>query len=489
MNFQRNIISSFIAAVSLFTLTVSAQNQEQVTIKIDANVNGKSIVIDTTIDNMNDFDIHQYLQDLGLGDEIAELNININDGPPAPPPPFEMDIDDSSFEEMKMQMQHFECPPIPEMPPMPGTANMMFFNGNKSFLGVVSEKTKGGVIITEVVENSAAKEAGLLMGDVITKINEMTVESTNNLVEIIGDFEPGTAINVTYIRDGKTQTANATLKENTNYFESAEWEEYGKQWEDWGKEFEMQWNDSTMGMATEKAFLGVHLGEADNGVLIEGTEAGSAAEEAGLMKGDIITALDGISVNNYNAILEIIEAKNPGDNIEITYLRNGKKNTVSTNLKSRKSEIFMWKGDEDSMHPFPMHPAPPCGVHTYTYCMGDSTGKNVNMQIKVIKQSMKEADEKIADDAKNPEILDPETIQFYPNPNNGTFTLKFNLKQNGDTQITIKDIQGATVYNEDLKGFEGSYEKVISLGNNAKGNYLINVTQNGFSATKQIVVQ
>ncbi|MBK6729938.1 MAG: T9SS type A sorting domain-containing protein [Bacteroidetes bacterium] len=89
----------------------------------------------------------------------------------------------------------------------------------------------------------------------------------------------------------------------------------------------------------------------------------------------------------------------------------------------------------------------------------------------------------------NPEILDPETIQFYPNPNNGTFTLKFNLKQNGDTQITIKDIQGATVYNEDLKGFEGSYEKVISLGNNAKGNYLINVTQNGFSATKQIVVQ
>lgn len=481
---------SIIALIGTAAFTNISFAQDQIKIKIDANVNGESIQIDTTVDYMSDFDLNRFLGDLGLNDEIGELHINIQDDPFAPSEDaFYFEFDDSAMQNMMLEMQKMQIPPIPEVPPMPGTANMMFFNGNKSFLGVVTEKTKGGVVITEVVENSAAKAAGLKEGDVITKINEMTVESTNNLVEIIGEFDPGSAITVTYIRDGKTQTANATLKENENYFESNEWEEYGKQWEEWGKEFEMQWKDFGMEAGEERAFLGVYLGEPENGgVLIEGTEEGSAAEEAGLKEGDIITKLDGKAIATYEDIVKIIQAKNPGDPIEVTYKRDNKENKVKATLKGKKSEMFMWKGEDSAMNYNAMPPGAPCNIHTYAYCLGDGAGKNVKMQVHVISKDEVEQDAKTAME-NAPEILDPATIQFFPNPNNGTFTLKFNLKENGDTRITIKDIQGATVYDEELKGFEGSYEKVITLGNNAKGNYLINITQNGFSATKQIVVQ
>ncbi len=485
MKMQPRIKAAVMMMAFVPCLAASAQNREQVKIKIDANVNGNSIAIDTTIDAMSDFDLHRFLSDIGLADEIGELNININDG--TLPPHKYFDFDDSTLEEMKMQMQHFEVPPIPELPPLPGTANMMFFKGNTAFLGVVTEKVKGGVRITEVVENSAAAEAGLSVGDVITKIDAMTVESTNNLVEIIGEFDPGTEIEVTFLRNGETQSTKTVLKENKNYFESDEWEEYGKQWEDWGREFEMRWNDSTLDNIRETAFLGVYLGDADGGVFIKDVEQGSAAEEAGLQHGDIITALDGVATGSYNDIVGIIHAKKPGDTIEITYLRNGREYRVNAVLKSKKSEIFMWDNDAGFLQPLP--PPYQGQIHTYAYCMGDSSGKQVNMQIRVIKSDSTATVEKNTGDAQPPEIIDPGAIQFYPNPNDGSFTLSFYLQQNGDTYISIQDMQGATVYMEELKGFEGSYEKVITLGDQAKGNYLINVTQNGFSATKQIVIQ
>lgn len=469
-----------------FSMTTLAQSDKQIRIKIDADVNGENILIDTTMDYISDFNLEQFLNDLGLEDEIGELNIRIDDSATAPD--FEFKMQEDALNNMMLELERIQIPAIPDVPPMPGTANMMFYNGNKAFLGVVTEKAKGGVIINEVVENSAAKEAGLKEGDIITKVNEMTVESTNNLVEILSEFEAGDVIVITYISNGQTNTVNATLKSNDNYFESKEWEEYGKQWEDWGKEFEMQWKDFEMEGAEERAFLGVYLGEAENGVLVEGTEEGSGAENAGLQQGDVITAIDGNVVIEYKQIVELILAKKPGDKISITYTRSGKQSKTEATLGSKKTGVYMWKGDEKGMHTMPMPPGAPGNVHTYAYCLGDGEESDVNMQIRIIKKSETES-AKNANITENTLSVDPETIQFYPNPSNGTFNLKFKLAENGDTRITIRDINGATVYEEEIKGFEGTYDKIITLDSAAKGNYLINITQNGYSATKQIVIQ
>lgn len=127
MKMQPRIKAAVMMMAFVPCLAASAQNREQVKIKIDANVNGNSIAIDTTIDAMSDFDLHRFLSDIGLADEIGELNININDG--TLPPHKYFDFDDSTLEEMKMQMQHFRSPADSGTPAAAGYCQYDVFQG------------------------------------------------------------------------------------------------------------------------------------------------------------------------------------------------------------------------------------------------------------------------------------------------------------------------------------------------------------------------
>ena len=69
-----------------------------------------------------------------------------------------------------------------------------------------------GVIIDRVNDGGAADDAGLESGDVIVKINGVEIKNVSNLQEQVAINRPGDKVFVTYIRDGKTKTTNATLK-------------------------------------------------------------------------------------------------------------------------------------------------------------------------------------------------------------------------------------------------------------------------------------
>lgn len=107
-----------------------------------------------------------------------------------------------------------------------------------------------------------------------------------------------------------------------------------------------------------KAFLGVILRNADmidkKGKTISGAEItevvdGTAAELCGLMVGDIITELNGETIANSDNIITIIQKKNPGDEIKITYLRDGKKKSVKAILGERKDSPFGIREEEIEM--------------------------------------------------------------------------------------------------------------------------------------------
>ena len=69
-----------------------------------------------------------------------------------------------------------------------------------------------GVLIDRVNAGGAADDAGLESGDVIVEINGMEIKNISNLQEQVAINRPGDKILVTFIRDGKTKTVNATLK-------------------------------------------------------------------------------------------------------------------------------------------------------------------------------------------------------------------------------------------------------------------------------------
>ena len=69
-----------------------------------------------------------------------------------------------------------------------------------------------GVLISKVLENSAAELAGIKDLDVILEINGIKVNSTSELHELIIQFDPGDEINCTIQREEKIETVRLSLK-------------------------------------------------------------------------------------------------------------------------------------------------------------------------------------------------------------------------------------------------------------------------------------
>ena len=69
----------------------------------------------------------------------------------------------------------------------------------------------------------------------------------------------------------------------------------------------------------------------------------SAAEDAGLKKGDVITQIDGQKVTQFGELTGIIAQKRPGDKIKVTYLRDKKKKEVELTLKNEQGNTKVVK--------------------------------------------------------------------------------------------------------------------------------------------------
>ena len=70
----------------------------------------------------------------------------------------------------------------------------------------------------------------------------------------------------------------------------------------------------------------------DGGVVVTSITNGSGADKAGLKKGDIITKLNGNKVKNSAYLKYDLFQLEPNDQIEITYIRDGKEHTAKVTL-------------------------------------------------------------------------------------------------------------------------------------------------------------
>ena len=69
-----------------------------------------------------------------------------------------------------------------------------------------------GVYLTGVVEDGAAKAAGLAEKDVIIAINGQPVETTADLQEKVNRYRPGDKLDVTYLRKGRQDNKTVVLR-------------------------------------------------------------------------------------------------------------------------------------------------------------------------------------------------------------------------------------------------------------------------------------
>ena len=99
-----------------------------------------------------------------------------------------------------------------------------------------------------------------------------------------------------------------------------------------------QLRDQASGDAREEGFLGVSLEpRSDGGVgsIISTVQPGSPAQEAGIVVGDIVLAVDGEPVNGQAGLVAAIRDRSPGDSISIELVRDGERLTVTATLVAR----------------------------------------------------------------------------------------------------------------------------------------------------------
>jgi serine protease Do len=107
-------------------------------------------------------------------------------------------------------------------------------------------------------------------------------------------------------------------------------------------------NDLKQYGEVQRAFMGVGIRDVDQdlikdqnlkldavkGIYLTTVNSGGAASEAGLKPKDVITKFNGVNVGTVSELQAQIGKYRPGDKADVTYIRNGKENTVPVTLKN-----------------------------------------------------------------------------------------------------------------------------------------------------------
>ena len=100
----------------------------------------------------------------------------------------------------------------------------------------------------------------------------------------------------------------------------------------------------------EGAAMGIRMDEkaakAGHGVRIVGIASDSPAEAAGLQKDDVLITIAGEKVSLSSRVHDIVNKRQPGEIIDISYLRKDKEEACRVRLASRSKVLQNWEGED-----------------------------------------------------------------------------------------------------------------------------------------------
>lgn len=166
-------------------------------------------------------------------------------------------------------------------------------------------KAGEGVYLIEVAEKGGAEDAGLRTGDIITKVDNTLISSYYDLSFAVGSKRPGDKVAVTYLRNGKPNTINVTLKDQkggTSLRSKADLSVSEKI----GSDFEAlsDRNKTDYGLSS--------------GVVTKNVLPGSEMAKIGIVDNYIVIEVNGKPVNSQKDIEKIL--KNYEGNVQIKYV-------------------------------------------------------------------------------------------------------------------------------------------------------------------------
>lgn len=138
---------------------------------------------------------------------------------------------------------------------------------------------EGGVLIDEVLPGSPAQKAGLQMADVILSIDAVPVSSPEHYHSLVQTYTPGDSLNLTLLRGETVFKSKLLLTALPDGYE----------------------------MSYTRRVFGFNLREERSGLVIDKIIEDSPSDRVGLRKGDLLTKVDGVSVEKLIDYRQAIE--------------------------------------------------------------------------------------------------------------------------------------------------------------------------------------
>lgn len=192
-----------------------------------------------------------------------------------------------------------------------------------------------GVLVTHVIENSPADEAGIKRGDVIIEYEGRKVKYADELREYVLKTPAGETAKIKVDRDGKSKNFDVEIERRRSNIVARNWRS----------------GDHMFGFTfdrNEGGFLGVDMYDMtdglreyfkvkdDEGVLVVNVVEDSPAEKAGFKSGDVITKVGKRFIEDSADLRKAISRSEPDEEVKIEYVRNKKRSSVKVKLGDRE---------------------------------------------------------------------------------------------------------------------------------------------------------
>ena len=211
---------------------------------------------------------------------------------------------------------------------------------NRAMLGVVTEEAEGGVKVTEITDESAAKKAGIKEGDIITKIDDTKIEDPDKLTEAVRKHKPGEKVSITLLRDKKEQKVTAEL---------GKWKGVGAYSFGQGHNFKMDMPDynellspkiqalprgqvRTWPGSTPRLGLSVQDTDDGKGVKVIEVDEESNAAKAGLKENDVVTHFNDKEVNSADEVAKLVKESKDKPSFNLKIKRDGKSQNIEVKV-------------------------------------------------------------------------------------------------------------------------------------------------------------
>lgn len=475
----------FIVFASVNTFAQDGDRKAKVTIK--KSNNGTETEVNENINIEDAKDLQLLLEKYGVDTELEELKndevleITIKRMKDGEPDNLTITVDPQNFQN---KFKNY-------MPKKETIAFLGVHGETKCINGVV----ENGTTITKVIEDSKAAEYGLEAGDIITKIGNTEIKGFRSLRDAIRTQEPGDKVKIEFVRDGKTKTKTIELGSTETEVRV-------------GSCDKVNWmpRDFHHMRTNNRSFLGVTFNSEkvntyNKGVIIDKVVKNSTAEKIGLKDGDVVTKLNGIEVNAFSELAEEISKMEIGESVEVEYLRNGNTSTATGTMQSRASgcgeNIFQFDKEKMEEHMERLNEKLDQGLFDLEFLGPELEDMQIQlgemleeMKIKISLSPITDEELESTGISKSAvNSLEVNKFNFYPNPNNGIFSVEFELENEADTEVRVFNLSGIEIYFEEIPGFSGIYQRDFDLSKEAKGNYFVQISREGKATTKKLIVQ